>query len=987
VRPFAFAALVWGWAAALAAAPPATPAPAPPPALHGLALDETLSGEAITAEALNQALLRGSDLPLYARIAVQRADFEGEEAHRFDRLDERLERYRLKGVPVLLVLADPLPSPDAAPPWAAVVRALADHCRGRIRAYQLAALGPPAGSARDVGYVLKLAAVQLRSADPDAVFAIGPLGEGDVAWLQSLYGEDVAAYVDVVAVAGAPDAEGALRALQPIVEREDPEATLLVAGVSLAGDADAVARGFLTWQLTHLGGKVSVTSYAAEVATVAKALAAAARLKDVLTADVVPLDEKVAGLKLVMGTEDITARTPHTLLYNLGDYNTYLAYGPAPGQTGALNVQVNDPTGLKPSVRDPIGGKPDSGRRNEWDATGHVARVVVPLLDRPLLLQLTYGGDTARASRTEVTGSTLPSVGEIVFRHQQAQAAQDALLQTYTADVRMETHFRPNATDPGFDVITENIFFSSKDGSEWEETTFSLNGTKWGKKRPPFPMLQPEKVLSLPLDLRLSKDYRYRLDGVDKVEGRDAYAVRFDPLDDSRSLYRGTVWIDTKTWAKLKVQAVETRLSPPVVSNEEIQFFAQQAEVGGVPVYLLSHFTTRQIILIAGRNLQVERLARFSGFAVNAADFEEKRTASRTGDNAMYRDTDQGLRHYVKKGGTRVVVDKATTTATALAAGVIVDPSYDFPLPIVGINHLNFNFLGKDNQLAVLFGGVLVLGNVQRPKALGSKIDASVDLFAIAVPSNDQVFDSAGERKDQRLRNHPFSTGLNLGWQLSPFEKLTGSYQFRFDAFARADDTAPDFKPPVDTVTNGFGLGYELRRGGYVFQSTATFFRRGSWAPWGMPGDYDPADRSYYKYSFSLTKDFFFNAVHKVHLNAAYFGGKRLDRFSEYQFGLFEENRIHGVPSSGVRLGELGMLRAGYSFNLFDIYGLDLFVDQAFGREGEDRWRSFTGLGLGFNFRGPWGTLLRGELGKSFLPASYNGAGSFVARITVLKPL
>ena len=106
-----------------------------------------------------------------------------------------------------------------------------------------------------------------------------------------------------------------------------------------------------------------------------------------------------------------------------------------------------------------------------------------------------------------------------------------------------------------------------------------------------------------------------------------------------------------------------------------------------------------------------------------------------------------------------------------------------------------------------------------------------------------------------------------------------------------------------------------------------------------------------------------------------------------YQFGLFEENRIHGVPSSGVRLGELGMVRAGYSFNLFDIYGLDLFVDQAFGREGEGRWRSFTGLGLGFNFRGPWGTLLRGELGKSFLPASYNGAGSFVARITVLKPL
>jgi hypothetical protein len=31
--------------------------------------------------------------------------------------------------------------------------------------------------------------------------------------------------------------------------------------------------------------------------------------------------------------------------------------------------------------------------------------------------------------------------------------------------------------------------------------------------RPPFPLLQPEKVLSLPLDLRLTNDYRYRLIG------------------------------------------------------------------------------------------------------------------------------------------------------------------------------------------------------------------------------------------------------------------------------------------------------------------------------------------------------------------------------------------------------------------------------------------------------------------------------------------
>ena len=49
----------------------------------------------------------------------------------------------------------------------------------------------------------------------------------------------------------------------------------------------------------------------------------------------------------------------------------------------------------------------------------------------------------------------------------------------------------------------------------------------------------------------------------------------------------------------------------------------------------------------------------------------------------------------------------------------------------------------------------------------------------------------------------------------------------------------------------------------------------------------------------ALSKDIFLSTFQKVHLNAAYFGGTRLDRFSRYQFGLFDDTRIHGVP--GVR--------------------------------------------------------------------------------------
>ena len=432
---------------------------------------------------------------------------------------------------------------------------------------------------------------------------------------------------------------------------------------------------------------------------------------------------------------------------------------------------------------------------------------------------------------------------------------------------------------------------------------------------------------------------------------------------------------------------MQTRLSAPVVSNEEVQFFTPEASVDGTPLYLMSRFTSRQIILVAGRNLLVERLVRFADFEVNAADFGPRRGVARAGDNIMYRDTEQGLRHFVKKGEERVVQDKPVTTAKAAVVGVTVDPSFDYPLPIVGINYLDFEFLGKDTQLALLFGGVLALANVQKPRAIGSKVDLSVDLFAIAVAVNDQVFDTEGEIRDERLRDHPISAGVNLGYQVTSFQKLLFNYQFRYDFWSPDSETDPDFVPPADGATNGLGLGYEYRRAGYSLVLGGANYRRANWKPWGDGSEYSPDQRTYWRYAASLSKDLFFRAVHKVHLNAAFFGGQRLDRFSKYQFGMFDDNKMRGVPSAGVRFEQLAMFRASYSLNLFEQYRLDVFLDQALGRAGEGVPReSITGVGLGLNSRALWGTMLRAEVGKSFLPDRYQGAGSMVGQLMVLKP-
>jgi hypothetical protein len=439
---------------------------------------------------------------------------------------------------------------------------------------------------------------------------------------------------------------------------------------------------------------------------------------------------------------------------------------------------------------------------------------------------------------------------------------------------------------------------------------------------------------------------------------------------------------------KVKVQTVQTKLSVPMLSTEEIQHFGPAGALDGRAVVLLARLVGRQTMLIAGRNLLVEREIQFDGFMLNPLDFTSRRQASRSSDHIMYRDTDAGLRYLVKQNGERVVDDATTRSAKALLLGVTYDPAYDFPLPLGGINYLDFDFLGPDNQLAVLFGGVLALINVQRPQLIGDRVDGSVDLFAIAVPGSDRTYNADGEVPGERLLTIPFSTGLNVGWRFAEFNRLVANYLFRFDWYGTEDSTLPEFVLPQSTATNGVGLAWEWRRAGYAFTVGGTAYRRVRWSAWGHPGDYDPAHQDYLKYTAGLTKNFFFG-LQKIYLNAAYYGGSDLDRFSQYQFGFFDDNKVHGVPSAGVRFPELAMVRGSYSLNVFDVYRIDLFLDQAFGRDravARD-WQALTGLGVGFSVRGPKSTLLRGEFGKSLLPAHYRQPGSIVFQFQVLKPL
>jgi hypothetical protein len=890
-------------------------------------------------------------------------------------LDTHVER----GLSIWVAVRPPAMA-DGMAAWQAALRQLFTRYPARIAILEVRFEREPDAFSR---FALQIASTEARAGGATTQVAVGADDAPAVERLAASLTPADAPYVDLLAAVGAGPHTSAFDAFSRAV----PDGRLIARrGVTDAGDEPRarVVRDLLT----TVASRTVATAWPID-GTLADALRALLPVSNLLTHAIEPLDP--GGVGLTLGDAGAVAQLVwHRLLFDTETFTTYLAYE-GRASTAPLTVGLRVAVRGQAVVIDPVSGERRPVASGRPDDTTSRIEAAVPLTGGPMLVNFSEDAESIFVDRAAAVAERQLSVEEIVAGNRRYAARLDTVVTHYRARARMEQHFRPSLTDSGYDVVTENNFFVDRQGTEWEELSFSVNGSKWGSDRPAFPLLQAEKVLSLPLELRLNQDYRYTLAGTERVDGIDCYRVRFDPVTDAEALYRGTVWIDRQTFARIKVQAVQSRTSAPVASNEEIHQYDQVVEIEGFPVRLLTRLTARQIILIAGRNLLVEKATTLTEFHVNDGAFAELRDAARRGDHIMYRDTERGIRYLVKEGGNRVVSDRATLHARAMAAGVLLDPSFAFPLPIFGINYLDFEFRGRaDTQLAVLFGGVLAAGNLQRSKIGRTPLDLSLDFFGIAVPASDRLYRQSGEQEAERLLTWPLSAGLNAGWQYTPFQKALVQYQIRYDAFVRDRTTSETFVVPDSTLTQGLGGQWEYRRGGFSLVGSGTWFGRSSWTPWGQAAALEERlSRTYAKYAVHLSKDWFFDVFHKVHVNGSYFGGTRLDRFSRYQFGLFDDTRIHGVPASGVRFDELAMVRGSYSLNIFEQYRMDLFVEQARGRDRalDGAWRDLTGLGAAVNFRAPWNTILRADVGKSFLPADYRGAGSTVVQIMLLKPL
>ena len=900
-------------------------------------------------------------------------------------LDARIAPIERRALPVWLAIPAPM-SEREVEPWRTRLRTIFAREKTTLAILEVVVDGEPSAVA---AFAMQVAATEARVRQSGVQLALGGPAMADSVRRNEIYSAELAPYVDLLVI-GEDNDEGVatwLRGIDPgtrIALRSSVDAS---AGLELSRHiVDSVIEDFDTAIAVRAWNAVDVT---------ATALTALVPLSALLTHSVSALDPAGVSLRLTIAQDDVTATVRHRLLFDNHTFSTYLVYW-GDATAAALGISLTLPVEGRPGIHDLLAGTRPAVLSYARDSSSGRVQAAAPLTGRPMLVDFNEDAVEVLAERTEVSAPRLLSIAEIIARHQQAQLAQDVLVRNYSASARMRQYFRPTITDAGYDIVTENRYFVEGPAVEWEELSFSVNGSKWETDRPPFPLLQPEKVLSLPLQLRFDEGYEYRLRGSERIDGFDCYVVQFEPVRTDSALYRGTVWIDQRTFARIRVQAIQGGLAAPVVSNEETLRYEHVTTIGNQPVFLFAGMSARQIVLVAGRNLLVQKDVSFGGFRVNDIEFDAARAAARASDRIMFRETDAGLRYYVKEDGVRVISENPTTSVKAMAMGVYLDPSYAFPLPIFGINYLNFSVGGSNQtQLALLFGGVLAAGNVQRPKLGSTRLNASVDFFAIAVPSSDRVYEPDGEVESERVLTWPLSTGLNLGWQATPFQKATLQYQLRFDAYIRDQTTSPTFQPPQSTFTNGIGGAWEYRRGGYNLVVNGTWYARSQWEEWGnTPFSSDAAvtaatARTYVKYGISASRDVFIGPFQKFYVNGAWFAGRDLDRFSQYQFGMFDDTRIHGVPASGVRFGELAMVRGSYSLNVFEQYRLDLFVENAWGRESSSNpnWQAIPGVGTSVNLRAPWNTILRVEVGKSLLPERYRGLGSTTLQVLLLKPL
>ena len=624
---------------------------------------------------------------------------------------------------------------------------------------------------------------------------------------------------------------------------------------------------------------------------------------------------------------------------------------------------------------------------------------------RPFLLTAEY------SEKPEVTKEAISvqtargiTVEEIIRNHQAYKSYEESIQPKYIARNATKLRFTMEGGEAIEATIAGDYFAEPGGRADWIWQDFFLNGVRWKYGRiPELPLIQPEKVTQLPLDIHLTNEYRYELIRETDMNGYRTYEVRFEPprtLPEGSPRYRGTVWIDSRTWARIRISMIQLNLTGEVLSNEErvdFQPFARGTNRTMTPaevaksdpreiLWLPIEVGAQQVVSAAGRANTILRSTTFTEFRLDPDDFQARLQTASASDARMVRETEAGLRYLEKAaGGERVVKEGFDTARTFMLGGIHHDSGLEFPVvPLGGIDYFNFNFRNLGIQTNVFFAGLVVAANATHPNVGNTRTNVGADLFAIAVPTTNSMYRNGVEQLGEAVKALPTNLTVRAGHPIFGFGKVDVSLGVGHVTYQRAEDTVSGFEVPSDTFLIHPSIDAQYSRYGYTVSGFYDFTRRTQWKPWGILSEYNDDQKSFSTFGAEVAKSFFLPKFQRIGVQVNYLDGQRLDRFSKYELGFFGARRIHGVPSGTVRAERaiIGHLTYGFvfseQFRLEAFYDHGLLDDKLAGYRGEP----FQGVGIAGQTIGPRGTLLRLDIGKTI---GRNAQDGFVANIVVLK--
>ncbi len=600
----------------------------------------------------------------------------------------------------------------------------------------------------------------------------------------------------------------------------------------------------------------------------------------------------------------------------------------------------------------------------------------------------------ATRATTDVSAVRGLTVEEILAKHQVWRAGRDARWTRFTAINRTSYRFRLEGFPTSFELTFEGPFFYERGkGFDWAWQTSYVNGVKWkGKKAPELPLLQPEKVSELPLNLTFNEAYRYELDGEGEAGGLPCWVVRFEPSEGfkAKAINAGKVYIAKSDYSLRRVVARQLNLTGEVQSVDETTDFGEAVAPDGGPPLLLPTTTRGQSILRTfSRTTTLERTTELLEVRLDPSDYDSRRAASLSSNQVMVRDTDKGVRYLEKqKNGERIAVDDNKTSRLFGLGGVFYEASLDYPLPLLGLYYIDLDVAKKGKQLQGFFGGPLLAGSYSDPNLFGTNVDLGVDVFANLIRGDDALWVD-GEKVDATtVKVRTFAGNLNVGYPLSRHLKLTGTLGGTYRDYAPGDDADPAFVVPSDhLVTRLEGrLSWDLS--GWNAVGKYSLNLRSQWDPWGYSGnpEWDEGKDRFRLYSVSLAKTFELPRFQRIDTGVSYVGSSNTDRFSKIQFGMFGGTSLRGFSSGSLRAEEAFTAKVAYGVVVGKLFRLQALYDHAVVNDPTSglEWTNFGGAGVSGQFSGPWSTLVQVEAGLPVVGRSHGQKG-FVLYLVFLR--